>query len=134
MQVHRVIVSNLCARNAFDSWDGDVPCNMNQNQVKYDWDHQRAGDSPNYWQQRTYWLRGHPVIGVAHNMPSVLFGAQGDTPWNLERPKRATKDFFQATSDTREVVLEESFRALREDGREKAHSRYVEEVQEGDRP
>jgi hypothetical protein len=62
------------------------------------------------------------VIAVAHNMPSVRFGAQGDITWNLERLKRATKDFFQAASDTRErFVLEEPFRALREDDREKAN-------------
>jgi CDP-paratose 2-epimerase len=64
--------------------------------------------------------QGHRVIGVDNNMCRVFFGAQGDTTSNLERPKSATKNFIQAAIDICDhSALEELFRALRADGREK---------------
>jgi hypothetical protein len=42
----------------------------------------------------------HPLIGWAHNMCRFLSGRQGDSTSNLERLKRAKKDFFQDARDT----------------------------------
>ena len=60
--------------------------------------------------------RGHRVIGVDNNMRQVFFGAQGNTKWNLERLKRATKYFQHASLDIRDRNgLDELFKANRFD-------------------
>ena len=59
---------------------------------------------------------GHQVHGVDNNMRRVFFGAAGDTSWNLERLKAATKRFKHASLDIRDrPALEELFRANRFD-------------------
>jgi CDP-paratose 2-epimerase len=56
--------------------------------------------------------QGHEVVGVDNNMRSVFFGPAGDTLWNLERLKGATKRFTHAALDIRDrSALEELFRA-----------------------
>jgi CDP-paratose 2-epimerase len=60
--------------------------------------------------------QGHRVIGVDNNMRQVFFGAQGNTTWNLERLKRATKKFQHVSLDIRDRNgLEELFKANRFD-------------------
>src|SRR5215469_11439430 len=51
--------------------------------------------------------QGHTVIGIDNNMRRVFFGPQGDTLWNLERLKGATRRFTHVTLDIRdrEAVL-----------------------------
>jgi CDP-paratose 2-epimerase len=46
--------------------------------------------------------QGHAVVGVDNNMRAVFFGAPGDTLWNLERLKRATKRFTHSALDIRD--------------------------------
>jgi CDP-paratose 2-epimerase len=50
---------------------------------------------------------GHRVTGVDNNMRRVFFGSAGDTLWNLERLKGATRRFTHAPLDIRdrEAVL-----------------------------
>jgi len=58
--------------------------------------------------------QGHEVVGVDNNMRRVFFGAAGDTLWNLERLKSATKRFTHAALDIRDrAAIEELFRAHR---------------------
>jgi CDP-paratose 2-epimerase len=60
--------------------------------------------------------QGHDVVGVDNNMRRVFFGTAGDTLWNLERLKRATKRFTHAELDIRDrTAIEELFRAHRFD-------------------
>ena len=55
--------------------------------------------------------QGHRVVGVDNNMRKEFFGAAGDTLWNLERLKGATKHFVHANVDIRDrAALEEVFR------------------------
>jgi CDP-paratose 2-epimerase len=59
---------------------------------------------------------GHEVVGVDNNMRRVFFGAAGDTLWNLERLKAATKRFQHAALDIRDRPgMEELFRTHRFD-------------------
>src|SRR5206468_1753023 len=61
-------------------------------------------------------LQGHEVIGVDNNMRRVFFGPAGDTLWNLERLKSATKRFTHAALDIRDrFAIEELFRTQRFD-------------------
>jgi len=46
--------------------------------------------------------QGHQVTGVDNNMRQVFFGAPGDTTWNLERLRRATKRFSHHPLDIRD--------------------------------
>jgi CDP-paratose 2-epimerase len=46
--------------------------------------------------------QGHEVFGVDNNMRRVFFGAPGDTLWNLERLKSATKRFTHSAIDIRD--------------------------------
>ncbi len=46
--------------------------------------------------------QGHSVVGVDNNMRAIFFGAPGDTLWNLERLKRATRRFTHAALDIRD--------------------------------
>jgi CDP-paratose 2-epimerase len=46
--------------------------------------------------------QGHKVIGVDNNMRRVFFGPPGDTLWNLERLKGATRRFIPRALDIRE--------------------------------
>ena len=60
--------------------------------------------------------QGHDVTGVDNNMRRVFFGAAGDTLWNLERLKGATKRFRHTTLDIRDRAgIEELFKANRFD-------------------
>src|SRR5437667_11858709 len=60
--------------------------------------------------------QGHEVVGVDNNMRPVFFGPAGDTLWNLERLKTATKRFTHAAVDIRDrTAIEELFRAQRFD-------------------
>jgi len=60
--------------------------------------------------------QGHEVFGVDNNMRRVFFGAAGDTLWNLERLKTATKRFQHAALDIRDRAgIEELFRTHRFD-------------------
>jgi len=60
--------------------------------------------------------QGHEVVGVDNNMRRVFFGPAGDTLWNLERLKAATKRFTHATLDIRDHAgIEELFRTHRFD-------------------
>jgi len=60
--------------------------------------------------------RGHEVVGVDNNMRRVFFGPAGDTLWNLERLKSATKRFTHASLDIRDrAAIEELFRTHRFD-------------------
>ena len=60
--------------------------------------------------------QGHEVVGVDNNMRQVFFGAQGDTTWNLERLKSATKNFTHQNVDIRDRdALEKLFRERRFD-------------------
>jgi len=58
--------------------------------------------------------QGDEVVGVDNNMRRVFFGAAGDTLWNLERLKSATKRFVHTDLDVRDrTAIEELFRAHR---------------------
>ncbi len=46
--------------------------------------------------------RGHTVVGVDNNMRAEFFGPMGDTTWNLDRLKRATKRFESRSIDIRD--------------------------------
>lgn len=46
--------------------------------------------------------QGHHVVGADNNMRRVFFGPAGDTLWNLERLKRATKRFTPTAIDIRD--------------------------------
>ena len=60
--------------------------------------------------------QGHRVIGADNNMRQVFFGAQGNTTWNLERLKRATRNFQHVSLDIRDRNgLDELFKANRFD-------------------
>ena len=60
--------------------------------------------------------QGHQVTGVDNNMRRVFFGPAGDTLWNLERLKRATKHFTHTALDIRDrAAIEELFRSRRFD-------------------
>jgi CDP-paratose 2-epimerase len=60
--------------------------------------------------------QGHEVFGVDNNMRRVFFGPAGDTLWNLERLKAATKRFTHAALDIRDrAAIEELFRTHRFD-------------------
>lgn len=45
--------------------------------------------------------QGHRVVGVDNNMRRVFFGPPGDTLWNLERLKGATRQFAPVSLDIR---------------------------------
>ncbi len=51
--------------------------------------------------------KGHQVFGADNNMRKFFFGEQGDTTWNLDRLKKATKNFTHNNLDirNREEVL-----------------------------
>ena len=60
--------------------------------------------------------QGHEVLGVDNNMRRVFFGPAGDTLWNLERLKGATKRFTHADVDIRDrAAIEELIRTRRFD-------------------
>jgi len=60
--------------------------------------------------------QGHEVVGVDNNMRREFFGPAGDTLWNLERLKRATKSFTHAAMDIRDrMAIDELFNARRFD-------------------
>lgn len=60
--------------------------------------------------------QGHEVFGVDNNMRRVFFGAQGDTLWNLERLKGATKRFTHSALDIRDrTAIDELFGSHRFD-------------------
>jgi CDP-paratose 2-epimerase len=60
--------------------------------------------------------QGHEVVGVDNNMRREFFGPAGDTLWNLERLKRATKTFTHAAMDIRDrMAIDELFNARRFD-------------------
>jgi CDP-paratose 2-epimerase len=46
--------------------------------------------------------QGHKVVGVDNNMRAVFFGPSGDTLWNLERLKNATRQFTSVPLDIRD--------------------------------
>jgi CDP-paratose 2-epimerase len=46
--------------------------------------------------------QGHKVLGIDNNMRRVFFGAPGDTLWNLERLKNATRRFTPIALDIRD--------------------------------
>jgi CDP-paratose 2-epimerase len=46
--------------------------------------------------------QGHKVVGVDNNMRRVFFGPPGDTLWNLERLKNATRQFIPVPLDIRD--------------------------------
>src|ERR1022692_1423110 len=45
---------------------------------------------------------GHAVVGLDNNLRREFFGPPGDTLWNLERVKRATKNFRHLALDIRD--------------------------------
>jgi len=58
--------------------------------------------------------QGHEVVGVDNNMRREFFGAAGDTLWNLERLKNATRRFTHFALDIRDRTgVEELFRSQR---------------------
>ncbi len=46
--------------------------------------------------------QGHEVVGVDNNMRATFFGPAGDTTWNLERLRRATRRFTHVDLDIRD--------------------------------
>jgi CDP-paratose 2-epimerase len=46
--------------------------------------------------------QGHRIVGVDNNMRRVFFGPPGDTLWNLERLKNATRQFTPVPLDIRD--------------------------------
>jgi CDP-paratose 2-epimerase len=60
--------------------------------------------------------QGSEVFGIDNNMRQVFFGAAGDTLWNLQRLKNATKRFTHYDIDIRDRgALDELFRKNRFD-------------------
>jgi len=60
--------------------------------------------------------QGHAVVGIDNNMRREFFGAAGDTLWNLERLKAATKNFTHFAVDIRDrAALGELFGSRRFD-------------------
>ena len=60
--------------------------------------------------------QGHEVVGVDNNMRQIFFGPAGDTHWNLERLKSATKRFTHFNVDVRDrAAIDELFHARRYD-------------------
>ena len=60
--------------------------------------------------------QGHQVIGVDNNMRRLFFGEPGDTTWNLERLRKATRNFSHADADIRDrTALDDLFRKHRFD-------------------
>jgi CDP-paratose 2-epimerase len=58
--------------------------------------------------------QGYRVVGLDNNMRRVFFGTPGDTTWNLDRLKRATKNFEHVNIDVRDRSgLDELFKANR---------------------
>jgi CDP-paratose 2-epimerase len=56
--------------------------------------------------------QGHQVHGIDNNMRQVFFGTPGDTTWNLDRLRRATKNFTHHNLDIRDRIgLKTLFRA-----------------------
>jgi CDP-paratose 2-epimerase len=59
---------------------------------------------------------GYKVHGVDNNMRQVFFGMSGDTTWNLNRLRSATRNFVHHELDVRDRIgLESLFRAHRFD-------------------
>src|SRR5713226_1959775 len=46
--------------------------------------------------------QGHKVVGMDNNLRRVFFGPAGDTLWNLERLKSATRQFTPVPLDIRD--------------------------------
>src|SRR5258705_7051102 len=60
--------------------------------------------------------QAHTVVGIDNNMRREFFGAAGDTLWNLNRLKSATKKFTHFSVDIRDrAALDELFRSRRFD-------------------
>jgi CDP-paratose 2-epimerase len=60
--------------------------------------------------------QGHQIQGIDNNMRQVFFGEPGDTTWNLDRLRGATKNFTHNNLDVRDRGgLESLFRAHRFD-------------------
>jgi CDP-paratose 2-epimerase len=60
--------------------------------------------------------QGYKVHGVDNNMRQVFFGMSGDTTWNLNRLRSATRNFVHHELDVRDRIgLESLFRAHRFD-------------------
>lgn len=60
--------------------------------------------------------QGNTVVGVDNNMRREFFGAAGDTLWNLNRLKSATRNFTHFAVDIRDRrALDELFRSRRFD-------------------
>jgi CDP-paratose 2-epimerase len=60
--------------------------------------------------------QGHQVHGIDNNMRRVFFGEPGDTTWNLERLRNATKNFNHHNLDIRDRIgVESLFRSHRFD-------------------
>ena len=60
--------------------------------------------------------QGHEVTGVDNNMRREFFGPAGDTLWNLDRLKSATRRFTHFALDIRDrAAINELFRARRFD-------------------
>jgi CDP-paratose 2-epimerase len=60
--------------------------------------------------------QGHDVTGVDNNLRRLIFGPPGDTTWNLERLKAATKHFVHRDLDIRDRErIFELFKAQRFD-------------------
>jgi CDP-paratose 2-epimerase len=60
--------------------------------------------------------QGYKVHGVDNNMRQVFFGTPGDTTWNLNRLRSATKNFVHHDLDVRDRIgLESLFRGHRFD-------------------
>src|ERR1044072_785197 len=58
--------------------------------------------------------QGYRAVGLENNMPRVFFGTPGDTTWNLDRLKRATKNCEHVNIDGRDRSgLDELFKANR---------------------
>ena len=58
--------------------------------------------------------QGHQVTGLDNNMRRIFFGPAGDTLWNLERLKSATKNFKHVALDIRDrAAIDELFRVGR---------------------
>lgn len=63
-----------------------------------------------------YDAHGHHVIGIDNNFRKILFGADGDTTWNLHRLLATTRSFEHFAVDIRDYpALEQVFRVHRFD-------------------
>ena len=61
-----------------------------------------------------YDAAGHEVVGVDNNMRAAFFGPKGDTTWNLERLRQATRRFSHRDLDIRDRdALDALFREQR---------------------